>query len=58
MNQLPTDPYAFQARVFGAFCDDLLDGSFHRTNALREISKQSKRDGGGDRNPLPTNSGK
>jgi hypothetical protein len=52
VNTLPTDPFAFQARVIGALCDDLFDigsgksSSFGRTNALREISIQSKREAG------------
>lgn len=48
MKPLPNDPFAFQARVFDAFCNDLFDiaagqsRSCKRTNALREISRQSR----------------
>ena len=66
MKPLPTDPFAFQARVFGALCDDLLDiasgqsSSCERTNALRQISqslreKQSRERGGS--NVVPVNNG-
>ena len=48
MKPLPTDPYAFQARVFDAFCNDLFDlaagksKSLDRTNALREINQTTR----------------
>lgn len=48
MKAPPRDPLAFKDRAFDAFCDDLFDiaagrsSSCERTNALREISKQSK----------------
>ena len=44
MKELPRDPYAFQARVFGALCDDLFDiasgksAKCERTNAIRQVS--------------------
>jgi hypothetical protein len=62
---LPADPLAFQARIIGAFCDDLFDmaagksSSCERTNALRQVSITSHRDGGGNAscgNPPPSNS--
>lgn len=58
MKPLPSDPYAFQARVFGALHADLFDigsrksSSFVRTDALLEISKQSK-EGGRSPNKQP-----
>ena len=56
MRDLPTDPFAFQARAVSALCDDLFDmgagksRSFRRLDALREVSKQTKRDAGRDSN--------
>jgi hypothetical protein len=50
MKPLPTDPMAFQARVFAALADDLFDigagrsKSCERTEALRQISIQSTRE--------------
>jgi hypothetical protein len=44
VKSLPSDPLAFQARVFDAFCSDLFDmaagksSSCERTNALRQVS--------------------
>lgn len=49
MKPLPTDPFAFRAHVFAALCDDIADTKargFPRTDALREISKQSTREAG------------
>lgn len=50
MKRIPTDPWALQARVMDAVIGDILDGG-NRFQAMHEISKQSSRDGGGDRNP-------
>ena len=53
MRDLPTDPLALQARVFGALCDDIHDmgagrsRSFDRTNAIREILVQRDSAAGG-----------
>ena len=59
MKELPSDPFAFQARVFAAFADDLFDigarrsTSFERTEALRQISIQSQ--GSAGRGNTPAN---
>ena len=43
MRPLPADPLAFHALVISAFCDDIASGKgWERTNALREVSIQSK----------------
>jgi hypothetical protein len=63
MKPLPTDPAAFQARVFAAFADDLFDigagrsKSCERTEALRQISIQSTREAGGANNAPASNNG-
>lgn len=50
MKPLPEDPFAFQARVMSALCDDILDlgarrdGTFPRMAALREVSIQTTRE--------------
>jgi hypothetical protein len=42
----PSDPFAFQARVFDALCNDLFDVAsgkstgLQRTDALRQISRE------------------
>jgi hypothetical protein len=60
MKPLPSDPFAFQARVMSAFCDDLFDiasgksASCERTNALRQVSI-STRDGVRANNAAPVN---
>ena len=48
MKPLPTDPYAFQARVMSAMIDDLFDmgagksNRFERLNALHAVSKEAR----------------
>ena len=57
MKSLPSDPFAMQARVVSALCDDLFDigagrsDRFARTDALREISQQQR--GAGSPNKQP-----
>ena len=45
MRELPTDSFAFQARIMDALIGDIQDRSasgFPRLDALREVSNQSK----------------
>lgn len=50
MRPLPRDPFAFQARIFNALCNDLYDmaagksNSCERTNALRQVSISTQRE--------------
>ena len=61
MKPLPSDPLAFQARVMSAFCDDLFDmaagrsSRCERTNALRQVSISTPRDGESANNGSPVN---
>lgn len=48
MKPIPTDPFALQARVVSALCDDLFDigagksRSFRRTDAIRQVLVERK----------------
>jgi len=54
MKQLPSDPFAFQARVMAALIEDIWGGKgTPRLDALREVSRLS-RDVGEDRNSPPS----
>ena len=54
MRELPTDPFAFQARVMDALIGDIQDrnaSGFPRLDALREISKNHREAGSPNKQP-------
>lgn len=52
----PDDPWALQARIMSAVCNDIMDGG-NRFQAMREIRKQASREAGGSNKAPASNNG-